>query len=104
LRYELYGMAARSHELAEKIEEANGLIYRGIEAVIALLGVSSRVTASFEILLEGFATSSLTSPLDKESEVARTVDVMSRLVFSDLPEGMTMAEWSALPLITPAKD
>jgi DNA-binding transcriptional regulator YbjK len=104
LRYELYGMAVRSQELAEKVAQANGLIYRGIEAVIALLGVSSRVTASFEVLLEGFATSSLTSPLDKESEVARIVDVMRRLVFSDLPEGLTMAEWSDLPLTTTAKD
>ncbi|MGK2853521.1 MAG: TetR/AcrR family transcriptional regulator [Microbacteriaceae bacterium] len=101
LRYELYGMASRSNELAESIRAASGLIYRGIESATALMGASAAVTASFEVLLEGFATASLTAPLSREAEVARTVDAMRRFVFSDLPPGMTMAEWDALPLITP---
>lgn len=101
LRYELYGIAARSTELAESVRAASGLMYRGIESATALMGASAAVTASFEVLLEGFATASLTAPLSREAEVARTVDAMRRFVFSDLPPGMTMAEWDALPLITP---
>lgn len=101
LRYELYGLASRSTELAESVRAASGLMYRGIESATALMGASAAVTASFEVLLEGFATASLTAPLSREAEVARTLDAMRRFVFSDLPPGMTMAEWDALPLLSP---